>query len=444
MSLQALALQALAYYSGVASPRAERRVEEACAECALKLGHALGPPWQRCVIELLQGYEDDEFSLSDFSYSPLTALPGAGRANGELLKNLMRNFTCDFEDGGSQPLRTMTWQYQERDPCAGASATEQARSFTYKAGYLPAGDELTELNGLMSEAEAEAACLASPVCRGFTYNSGEGGRPPPDAMRAVYFKSAIGEVGLSDQWHTLKRRGGPGSKPLDCRRGKRAPPPLPSRLRVDVLRDAPPVYLVHDFASDEECEYMVNLTLPRMTPSVVFSGSKGATSTYRSSYSVNMVPDFEDETDVVTRLMRRKFAFAREVAEYDELVENEGQEPVNAVYYKDDGDQYRPHCDGECHGGGYRRGRRIATSLTYCLVGDKGGYTSFDRAGLKVVPKRRMMLFFGYKINGDPPAMDNGQTEHSGCPLREGRKWIATMWYREGMTPERGWQQHQH
>jgi len=183
------------------------------------------------------------------------------------------------------------------------------------------------------------------------------------------------------------------------------------------------------------------------------------------------VPDFEDETDVVTRLMRRKFAFAREVAEYDELVENEGQarhmhthttrdqalatprtvrptrraqEPVNAVYYKDDGDQYRPHCDGECHGGGYRRGRRIATSLTYCLVGDKGGYTSFDRAGLKVVPKRRMMLFFGYKINGDPPAMDNGQTEHSGCPLREGRKWIATMWYREGMTPERGWQQHQH
>ena len=162
MSLQALALQALAYFSGVASPRAERRVEEACAECALKLGHALGPPWQRCVIELLQGYEDDEFSLSDFSYSPLTALPGAGRANGELLKNLMRNFTCDFEDGGSQPLRTMTWQYQERDPCAGASATEQARSFTYKAGYLPAGDELTELNGLMSEAEAEAACLASP------------------------------------------------------------------------------------------------------------------------------------------------------------------------------------------------------------------------------------------------------------------------------------------
>ena len=33
---------------------------------------------------------------------------------------------------------------------------------------------------------------------------GEGGRPPPDAERAVYFKSAIGEVGLSDQWRAAR------------------------------------------------------------------------------------------------------------------------------------------------------------------------------------------------------------------------------------------------
>ena len=52
------------------------------------------------------------------------------------------------------------------------------------------------------------------------------------------------------------------------------------------------------------------------------------------------------------------------------------------------------------------------------------------------------MLFFGYKLNGTSgtPIMDNGNTEHSGCPLRKGRKWIATMWFREGVTPERDWQ----
>ena len=36
--------------------------------------------------------------------------------------------------------------------------------------------------------------------------------------------------------------------------------------------------------------------------------------------------------------------------------------------------------------------------------------------------------------------MDKGHTEHTGCPIREGTKWIATMWYREGMTAERGWE----
>ena len=33
------------------------------------------------------------------------------------------------------------------------------------------------------------------------------------------------------------------------------------------------------------------------------------------------------------------------------------------------------------------------------------------------------MLFFGYKLNGEEgeePRMDDGLTEHTGCPLREG------------------------
>ena len=62
---------------------------------------------------------------------------------------------------------------------------------------------------------------------------------------------------------------------------------------------------------------------------------------------------------------------------------------------------------------------------------------------MQVVPKPRQMLFFGYKLNGEEgeePRMDHGLTEHTGCPLREGRKWIATMWYREGMTAEKGWE----
>ena len=132
---------------------------------------------------------------------------------------------------------------------------------------------------------------------------------------------------------------------------------------------------------------------------------------------------------VCRRVARRKFAFAREVAGYN-VQEGVGQEPINAVYYYHDGDQYRPHCDGECHGGRYTLGARVASSLAYCLTAERGGYTLFTRAGIKVVPRRRQMLFFGYFYNGSTnvgAVMDNGHTEHTGCPTHEGRKWIATM-----------------
>ena len=50
------------------------------------------------------------------------------------------------------------------------------------------------------------------------------------------------------------------------------------------------------------------------------------------SQSVNMYPDYDDETNFVTTVARRKFAFARQVAGYSDVVENEGQEPVRMLY----------------------------------------------------------------------------------------------------------------
>ncbi len=397
---------------------------------------------RRCSVDTLREWQrdaessgrDDFFPVAEHTLGPLRAKKGDPAAGWSLLlKDLLRNFTCDVDDGGSRPLRSVTWEWTPPPPCASGAAAGPA--FRYFGGFLPAGDELSHLDDSLTEEEAVIRCAAHDECAGFTYEAqSRGGRV------RVYFKSANREGTRTTGWHAMRKR----RVPAACRDGAPPPPPPTTmRIRVDVLRDSPPVLVAHDFATEEECEEMMNETLPIMSPSVVFTArgnDKGsAADTYRQSRSANMYPDFDDETRAVTRLARRKFAFAREVADYDELVEGPGQEPINAVYYSNYDDQYRPHCDGECHGGRYVRGRRIASSLTYCRVADRGGFTTFTQAGLKVVPKRGQMLLFGYKLN-DSPYMDDGLTEHSGCPLREGSKWVATQWYREGVSEERGWE----
>jgi len=370
--------------------------------------------------------------MVEHTYNPLTAdasrRSDPGYRTADLFKNLLRNYTCDAADGGSQPLRSFTWEYVPVDPCP---TEEQGGLYSYKNGFLPAGNDIARLGGHMTEAQAQRVCEEEKECAGFTFVQGQ--QRGPDVVQTMIFKSVADDVTSNPDWHTFRKRSMGGCGP-DSDATK------PRIYKVDVMRESPPVFIVHDFVTSDECEKMVESTVPRMGRSVV---GGGGTSQWRQSYSVNMYPDYDDPASAVTRLAHRKFAFAREVAGYANLQEGEGQEPINAVYYKDNGDQYRPHCDGECNGNKYWEGQRIATSLSYCLVADQGGYTYFSRSGLKVVPKARQMLFFGYLFDGASSVgdrMDNGQTEHTGCPLRVGHKWIATMWFRAGVTAERNWE----
>ena len=43
-----------------------------------------------------------------------------------------------------------------------------------------------------------------------------------------------------------------------------------------------------------------------------------------------------------------------------------------------------------------------------------------------------MATFFTYKGRKDQYGFES--TEHSGCPIFEGEKWIATAWLREGVS----------
>jgi hypothetical protein len=46
-----------------------------------------------------------------------------------------------------------------------------------------------------------------------------------------------------------------------------------------------------------------------------------------------------------------------------------------------------------------------------------------------------MAVFFSY-ISPEG-ILDSGLTEHAGCPVMEGQKWIATTWLRHGVSRDR-------
>ena len=68
-------------------------------------------------------------------------------------------------------------------------------------------------------------------------------------------------------------------------------------------------------------------------------------------------------------------------------------------------------------------------------VPKRGGATTFSKARVHVKPKVGTAVFFSYL--GDDGKMDRGLTDHSGCPVLEGEKWLATMWFRKGVTAEK-------
>merc|ERR1712048_826267 len=123
-----------------------------------------------------------------------------------------------------------------------------------------------------------------------------------------------------------------------------------------------------------------------------------------------------------------------------------GQEDLMAIHYTGRGlhnddespDQYMPHCDGDCTGEPHKTGTRMATMVMYCNVADLGGHTNFRNAGVHVKPNKGSAVFFSY-IDPETKIMDNGLTEHSGCPVYEGKKEIVTQWIRLGVDDENRW-----
>ncbi|KQU55907.1 oxygenase [Sphingomonas sp. Leaf339] len=98
------------------------------------------------------------------------------------------------------------------------------------------------------------------------------------------------------------------------------------------------------------------------------------------------------------------------------------------------GQQFRAHHDYFHESESYWQrmlqegGQRTWTAMIYLNDVTEGGATWFPQAGIKVAPRRGMMLAWN---NMKPDGSPNELTIHEGMPVVEGVKYIVTKWFRE-------------
>lgn len=199
------------------------------------------------------------------------------------------------------------------------------------------------------------------------------------------------------------------------------------------------IKLIDNFISTEECDQLIKRGSPRLIKAgVAGSNGKSEYSQARKAKSASVEPKRgSKEKDILADLQDRILAFTNEVTGYDLHIE--GQEGFSVIKYDANGDEYTQHCDGACDGTIHKAGGRVATMVLYCKVAEKGGQTTFTNADVVVVPKQGQASFFSYM--GEDRVMDEAElSKHSGCPIIEGEKWIATMWMRDGVDSVNNWE----
>ncbi|KAF4117672.1 hypothetical protein G5714_002225 [Onychostoma macrolepis] len=177
-------------------------------------------------------------------------------------------------------------------------------------------------------------------------------------------------------------------------------------VKEEVEWDEPRIIRYHDIISDREIEILKNISRPLLSR----SETKGGVSKIRTSQSVFL----KDDNTVVARVNQR-------IADITGL-SMKSAEGLHVQNYGIGG-KYEPHYDEWDDENG-----RIATFLIYMSDVEIGGSTVFPKVGVSLKPKQGSAVFwYNLRKNGNVDL----NTEHAGCPVFRGNKWVANKWIHE-------------
>ena len=191
----------------------------------------------------------------------------------------------------------------------------------------------------------------------------------------------------------------------------------PGVQRVDM--QAAQVFTLLDFLSPAQCTALIAMIDANRRPSTLLSDRAGVG--FRTSESCDMdrwSPAIQPIDESIAALLG---------------IEPDHGETMQGQRYAP-GQQFKAHHDYFHQGETYWQrmqetgGQRTWTAMIYLNDVPEGGATWFPQAGIRVAPRRGMLLTWNnMAANGDP----NPLTIHEGMAVAEGVKYIVTKWFRE-------------
>ena len=256
------------------------------------------------------------------------------------------------------------------------------------------------------------------------------------AMRSSGWDEAVAQQALEE---TLKQdppqQGASTGPSLDASEARRVPEPAldnapptlwagDREVKILLTLKHPRIVVFGGLLSDEECDQMVALSTARLARSETVATSSDGSEVNAARTSDGMF--FErGENELIKRVESR-------IATLLDWPLDHG-EGLQVLRYRP-GAEYLPHYDyfDPTHASTpsilKRGGQRVATLVTYLNTPAAGGATIFPDIRLDVSPIKGNAVFFSYD-RPHPMTL----SLHGGAPVREGEKWVATKWLREGV-----------
>jgi prolyl 4-hydroxylase len=188
-----------------------------------------------------------------------------------------------------------------------------------------------------------------------------------------------------------------------------------TRIRLGAAQ----VYHHADFLTDAECATLIEVIDAGRRPSTLLSQSKDPN--FRTSESCDM----DRYSPVIQPIDERVAALLGIDPQQGETMQGQRYAP---------GQQFRAHHDYFHQAEPYwpkmqaQGGQRTWTAMAYLNDVQEGGATWFPQAGIRVPPRKRMLLIWN-NMNAD--GSPNEATLHEGMAVVRGTKYIFTKWFRE-------------